>query len=182
MKKSGSALSKNGYILPIIVLTLICLVFGFLLSYVNSITEPIITKASAEAAEVARREVLPDGDTFTEVTDDSLPESVVQAFSADNGAGRVYIMEGSGYGGALQIIVGIDSEGAITGTQVLSHSETAGLGSRIAEEEWNSQFLGQDSSLDGVSIISGSTISSNAFIDLVKAAFEADGILNEKGV
>ncbi len=175
-------MKRNGYITPIIVLTAICLVFGFLLSYVNSITEPIITQANAETAEAARREVLPDAETFTELTVEDLPESVVQAFTADNGAGHVFILEGSGYGGTIQIIVGINSEGIIEGTQVLSHSETAGLGARIAEDAWNSQFLGVGSDLDGVEIISGSTVSSNAFIDLVNDAFEADEILNEKGV
>lgn len=176
-------MKKEGYVVPVIVLTVICLVFGFLLSYVNSITAPIISAAEAEAAELAKKEVLPDADSFTEIEiTDELPEAIDQAFTADNGAGHVYFATGSGYGGDMQIIVGIDSEGIITGTQVLSHSETAGLGARVAEEEWNSQFPGQDSSLSGVSIISGSTISSNCFIELVQAAFEANDILAAEGV
>ncbi len=175
-------MKKNGYIAPIIVLTAICLVFGFLLSYVNSITEPIIEEANAEAADTAKREVLPDGDTFTEVTDDSLPDTVVQAFTADNGAGYVFILDGAGYGGTIEIIVGISSDGTIKGTQVLDHSETAGLGARIAEDEWNDRFVGVGSDdLDGIDLLSGSTISSNAFISLVEDAFEAYSILNGKG-
>jgi electron transport complex protein RnfG len=175
-------MKKEGYVVPVIVLTVICLVFGFLLSYVNSITSPIIEAAEAEAAELAKKEVLPDGDSFVEITDIELPEEIDQAFVAENGAGHVYFATGNGYGGPMQIIVGIDSDGIITGTKVLSHSETAGLGARVAEEEWNSQFPGQDSSLSGVSIISGSTISSNCFIELVQAAFEANDILTAEGV
>ena len=175
-------MKKEGYVVPVIVLTAICLVFGFLLSYVNSITSPIISAAEAEAAELAKKEVLPDGDSFVEITDVELPEAIDQAFAAENGAGHVYFATGNGYGGAMQIIVGIDADGIVTGTQVLSHSETAGLGARVAEEAWNSQFPGQDSSLSGVSIISGSTISSNCFIELVQAAFEANDILVAEGV
>ena len=131
-------MKKDGYIVPVIVLTAICLVFGFLLSYVNSITAPIIETAQAEEAEIAKQEVLPEGEDFVEITDIELPDAVDQAFTASNGAGHVYILTGSGYGGSMQIIVGIDSDGLITGTQVLSHSETAGLGARVAEDAWNS--------------------------------------------
>ena len=174
-------MKKEGYVAPVIVLTVICLVFGFLLSYVNSITAPIIETAAAETAELAKKEVLPDGDSFTEITDVELPEAIDQAFAAGNGAGHVYFATGSGYGGDMQIIVGIDSDGYITGTQVLSHSETAGLGARVAAEAWNSQFPGEDSSLSDVTVISGSTISSNCFISLVEAAFEANDIITAEG-
>ena len=174
-------MKKEGYAAPVIVLTVICLVFGFLLSYVNSITSPIIETAAAEAAELAKKEVLADADSFTEITDVELPESVDQAFAADNGAGHVYFATGSGYGGDMQIIVGIDADGVITGTQVLSHSETAGLGARVAEEAWNSQFMGEDESLSDVSVISGSTVSSNCFIKLVEAAFEANDTITAEG-
>lgn len=170
-------MKKNGFVMPVVVLSVICLVFGFLLSYVNSITSPIIAAADAEKADQAKQEVLPDGDSFTEVTDVEMPEGVVGAYTADNGAGNVFIVEGSGYGGTMQIIVGIGSDGLVTGTQVLSHSETAGLGARVADEAWNSQFPGQDSSLSGVQIISGSSVSSNCFINLVKLAFEANDLI-----
>ncbi len=175
-------MKKNGFIAPVIVLMAICFVFAFLLSYVNSITEPIITEANELAAEQAKKEVLADADSFTEITDLELPDTVVSAFCADNGAGNVFILDGAGYGGTMEIIVGIDADGCITGTQVLDHSETAGLGARVTLDSWNDQFLGEDSALSGVSIISGSTISSNCFIGLVEDAFEADSILKAEGV
>jgi Na+-translocating ferredoxin:NAD+ oxidoreductase subunit G len=174
-------MKKNGFVAPVVVLTIICLVVSGLLGYINSITDPIITEANAKSAEEAKKEVLPDADSFTDVSTDNLPEEVVTAALADNGAGAVYILDGAGYGGTMEIIVGIGSDGTITGTKVLSHSETAGLGARVANEDFRSQFVGEDSSLSDVELISGSTISSKCFKGLVEAAFEANDILAEEG-
>jgi electron transport complex protein RnfG len=164
---------QEGFIKPVIVLVIICLVVGFGLAYVNSITDPIITKAAEEKAEQAKINVLPDADGFTEITDAELPEKVTSAFKADNGAGMVFICDAAGYNGNVEIIVGIGADGLITGTEVLDHEETVGLGSRIAGEDFRNQFIGQDSSLSGVQLIGGSTISSKCFTGMVDAAYEA---------
>ncbi|MDW6003468.1 electron transport complex subunit RsxG [Vibrio mangrovi] len=50
-----------------------------------------------------------------------------------------------GYNGAIKLIVGIDNEGVITGTRVLSHQETPGLGDRIDLRitDWILAFTGK---------------------------------------
>ncbi len=175
-------MNKNGSVIPVIVLTVICLVASGLLGYVNFITAPIIEEAAREAAEQARAEVLPAADSFTQVTDlADLPEGVEEVYTADNGAGTVSILTGAGYGGTMRLIVGIDSEGKVTGTQVLEHAETAGLGARVAAEKFRSQFPGQDESLGGVSVISGSTVSSKCFIGMVQKAFQVSELVAGKG-
>jgi len=47
------------------------------------------------------------------------------------------------------------------------------MGSKTAEEPFRSQFPGKDEMLEGVSAISGATISSNAYLGAVADAFEA---------
>lgn len=48
-----------------------------------------------------------------------------------------------GYGGDLKIMVGIDLDAAlITGMEVVSHSETPGLGARISEVSFRKQWQG----------------------------------------
>ncbi len=174
-------MKKNGFVAPIVVLTVICFVVSALLGYINSITEPIITEANIKAAEEAKKEVLSDADSFTTYEGDDLPEGVVSADVADNGAGAVFICDGAGYGGTMEIIVGIDSEGTVSGVKVLSHSETAGLGARVANESFTSQFIGEDSELADVELISGSTISSKCFVSLVNLAYEANDIVAKEG-
>lgn len=175
-------MKKNGYIVPVIVLTVICLIVSGLLAFVNSMTAPIIEAAAAKAAEEARAEVLPEADSFTQVTDlAGMPAGVQELYTADNGAGTVAILTGSGYGGTMKIIVGISADGTVSGTKVLEHAETAGLGARVEGESFRSQFVGQDSSLGGVSVISGSTVSSNCFINMVDQAFQAAELVAGKG-
>ena len=67
-----------------------------------------------------------------------------------------------GYGGknTLKMAVGIDMDGKITGTKVLAHKETAGLGSKITSDAFQGQFSGKDRGLDGVDNITGATFSS----------------------
>ncbi len=173
-------MKKEGYIKPIVVLAVICLIAGGLLGYVNSITEPIITEAAEIRAHEARKEALPEADTFTVVYDDdlNLPDGVSEVYKANNGAGYVFTVTGPGYGGQITAIAGIASDGTLSGAQVLDHSETVGLGARITGEEFLSQFEGQDKEMADVDAISGSTISSVSFKSLMTKAFEAFEILN----
>ena len=165
---------KNGFVMPVVILTVICLVVSVLLAYVNSITAPVIKTAALKAETEARSQVLPLADNFSEVDlNENIPSTVDSIYMADNGEGYVITLTGAGYGGNVTIIVGIGSDGLISGTSVLSQSETAGLGTRITNEDFQSQFLGKDSSLDGVDVISGSTVSSNCFISLINDAFTA---------
>lgn len=175
-------MKKNGYVVPVIVLTVICLVVSGILAFVNSKAAPIIEAAAEQAAQEARAEVLPAADSFTKVEDLSgMPEGLQELYTADNGAGTVAILTGSGYGGTMKIIVGISSDGTIAGTKVLEHNETAGLGARVADDKFRTQFVGQDESLGGVSVISGSTVSSNCFIQMVEKAFQASQLVAGKG-
>ena len=50
-----------------------------------------------------------------------------------------------GYSGAIRLLVGIDSEGIITGVHVLEHRETPGLGDGIeaSKSPWALQFNGR---------------------------------------
>ena len=118
---------------PIIVLVLICVIMSGLLAFTNGITAPIIAEAERKANEEARLEVLSAADTFDKVEADGLPDAVREVYKAANGAGYTFSLTTTGYGGknTLKMTVGIDGEGKLTGVKVLSHKETAGLGSKI---------------------------------------------------
>lgn len=161
------------YIMCVVVLTAICLFISGALALVNDITLPVITEAGIARAEAARIEVLPEADGFEEVILEGKPDSVTQIFEATNGAGYVMMLTVKGYGGNIELICGINSEGRITQTKTLSHGETAGLGAKIDTEEYKSQYVGKDSSLEGVDAISGATISSTAYKNAINDAFTA---------
>ncbi|NLH01818.1 MAG: RnfABCDGE type electron transport complex subunit G [Clostridiales bacterium] len=161
------------FVKPILVLSLICLVISAALAFTNQKTAPIIAEAERVKAEEARKEMLPQADSFTKMELEGLPATVTEVYKADNGAGFVFMLTAKGYGGDIKLICGIDSEGKITDCNTLSQSETKGLGTKITQPEFRSQFSGKDSSLEGVETISGATISSKAFVNAIKDAFTA---------
>ena len=110
---------------------------------------------------------------------DGLPDSITGVFKATNGAGYVFSLTTTGYGGknTLKMTVGIDMAGKITDTKVLSHSETAGLGSKITGDAFKGQFPGKDASLEGVDNISGATFSSNYYRAAIADAYTAYGLV-----
>lgn len=166
------------YIAPVIVLVGICLVISFALAETNSITAPVIEANDKAAADLARTELLPDGDAFTEADVDLLSTEdgkveVFNVFTADNGAGMVVTVGTKSFGGVLTEMIGIDKDGKVTGVKVTKHNDTAGLGTKAHEPEFVKQYNGMDTLTsisakeesktgDGVTYITGASISSNA--------------------
>lgn len=165
----------NQIIKPVLVPTCICLVVSLLLALINSVTSPIISEAEQKAAQEAMAEVMPEADSFTELKAENLPETVTQVYSADNGAGFVFMLKtDKGYSSGMKLICGVSSDGTITATKTLSHNETSGLGSKTAEDPYKSQYCGKTAdTLNEVDAISGATISSNAYKGAIEDALSA---------
>ena len=184
MSKAKSNVTAD-FVLPIVVLVLICAVMSGLLAVTNNITAPIIEEAERAANEAARKEVLSAADSFEQVEVAGLPDAVTEVYKATNGAGYTFSLVAQGYGGkgTLKMTVGIDMDGKITGTKVLSHEETAGLGSKITTDAFQGQFPGKDagyvSDIKNIDTISGATRSSNFFRLALTYAFEAFDMVKE---
>ncbi len=163
--------------MPTLVLTVICVVVTAALALTYQFTAPYIAAAAASAADSARIELLPEADSFTQITDENVTgiEGLVEAYQANNGAGYVFTSKAKGYGGDLFVMTGINSEGQVTKVKLMENAETPGLGSRVGEDEYTSQYVEKDSKLEGVEAVSGATISSVAFKDAVSIAFQAYG-------
>lgn len=173
------------YIQPVVVLVAICLVITFALAYVNSITAPIIADNTKKSQDAARAELLPAADSFEQYTGDLVVLSPDQVYVSDcyvatNGEGLVATVESKSYGGLLTAMIGVDSEGAVTGVQVTAHNDTMGLGTKAHDAGYLSQYQGVTElagadNIKGdsaVSYISGATISSNALYQAVCAALQ----------
>ncbi len=152
------------------VLTVICVLSGLVLFAVHSLTEKRI--GEVENLEMARllSQIFPSADFREE-------NGIYLAVSRENGELLGYIAEaeGKGYGGTIVLLVGVTRDGRVRRVRVLSHSETPGLGSRIAEDDFLSQFENRtvDEILlrrDGgeIDAISGATISSRGVVNAVR--------------
>ncbi len=183
MTKTSNA--KTDFVLPIAVLTIICLVCSALLGSINGVTAPIIKATEDRIAAEARSEVLPDADGFTQLDWESVkPDGsfVTEAYKADNGAGYVFMITGNGYGGknTMKLIVGMDADGTVVRTKTLQHSETAGMGSKTADDAYRDQWIGVTAdTTDTVDAVSGATFSSNYYMESMRSAFEAYALVSK---
>ncbi len=86
-----------------------------------------------------------------------------------------------GFNGKIRLMAGFDSNGKLNNVTVLEHGETPGLGTKMTEKEFKKQFQDIDPAgfsfevkKDGgdVDAITAATISSRAYCDAVKRAWE----------
>ena len=182
----------------IIVLLVVALVSVSLLAVLNQVTMDPIAQAEAEARAAVYRSVYADAADFEEIdlltspysdwapTDESVVLNAVLKAKDDGGQNVGYVIDvtsKNGYGGDVQMAVGITNEGEITAFSVVSHSETPGLGARATESEFADQFSGL-SALTAISFsktganrdnneidaISGATITTTAVTNAVNQA------------
>jgi electron transport complex protein RnfG len=107
-------------------------------------------------------------------------QDITHVFDVLNGeskAGRGFQVAPRGYGGFINMVVGISAEGRVLGVTVISHNETPGLGSAAAQPKFLNQFKGKDPSTElevnkNVDAISGATKSSKAITKGVNEALE----------
>ncbi len=169
---------KSQMLKCVLVLGAICLAVAVLLAAVNYVTAPIIEENARKEQEKAYLAVLPDATDLeaVELTDE-VPKTVTEIRRDKGGSGYAFKVNATGYGGAsspITAIVGIDASGKITKIVVTDISgESAGIGDKVGKSDYLEGFVGKDSLLDGVSTISGATISSSGFISGVKDAFKA---------
>lgn len=165
-----------------IILTLITLVAGTALAFVYSITKEPIEQAEQKATAEAYSTVFSKADNFEELElveykdeNGAKVSAVSKAVSGDETVGFVMTTACKGYGGDIKIAVGMDLEGVVTGISVLDASnETPGLGAKVKEEFFTSQFSGVKSGeVDSkVDAISGATFSTKGVKNAVNAAFK----------
>lgn len=161
----------NDSVKSVIALVVICLVVTLALSAVNYVTAPIIAENSANAVQGSFAEALPGADGFDELEPAAdAPETVKGIYQEKNGLGYVVILETtSQYSESpMGITVGIGTDGVIKNVVLTNYAETKNFG-----DEYPASYIGQDSALAGVELVSGVTYSSTAFRNAITDAYTA---------
>jgi len=172
----------------LISLTLISMVAGFSLAYMNDLTMGPISEARKAKKINAIKAVLPtvDNDPYIEKISTTLPGKK-DSFDIYPGKEKdelnsvaIGTYTDKGYNRLIKLMVGFDVEGKIKDIAVLEQKETPGLGTKITTEKFLSQYRGKDPATwtlkvkkDGgqTDAITGATISSRAFNDAVQNAY-----------
>lgn len=182
-KKESSFL---GMLLSLLIITLIS---GFSLGYVNDLTIVPKAKAKLEKKVNALKLVLPEFDNNpvedmklvkAEKVSDSI--EIYPAYLNNQFVGAAVVGSSEkGFNGLVKIMVGFKTDGTIQNIAILEQKETPGLGTKIKDESFLKQFRGKNPSTynlkvkkDGgeVDALTGATISSRAFTESAKLAFD----------
>jgi len=154
-------------------LTIIVLISVVLLMFIASITLP---RGKAQQDEEVRQML---AQMFEDMHDFELSGDMYSIIKGGEVIGYAFRGTGKGYGGDINILIGLNSDKSIKDIVVLSHTETPGLGSKITESSFLDQFKGltlEDLKLSkeggSVDAITGATISSKAMVDGVKQSIE----------
>lgn len=167
-----------------LILFAITAISALLLAFANKITAPVIEVNNQKKTEEAMRLLMKDASTFEEAQfpGDKISKAYIAKDKSGNLAGVCVVSSEFGYGGAVEVMTGIDAEGKVTGIDVLNHAETPGLGARADEYEFKKQFTGRtagieavkgDASDNEISAMSGATITSKAVTSAVNNALSA---------
>ena len=160
-----------------LVLTVICLVAAVLLAVTNMVTAPTI-KANADREAMATRLALLPGSVTFEDMDNGVSAGKDGDGENANTIGYAATGVAQGFGGEVETTVVLKPDGTISGVSVggANFAETAGLGARAKEPEFQAQFAGKqvpvELSKNGgeIDALSGATITSKA---VIKGANEA---------
>ena len=175
----------------IVVLSALCGLSGFALSYLKMVTAPGIEEqvlTYVQGPAIHR--------VFTGLDNNPIAEKKMQevdgvqyaVYPATKGGeyiGAAVEASAMGFGGELKVLVGFDAEGNVLNYSLLSHAETPGLGSKADvwfKDGGKGDITGMNPgqaplavSKDGgqVDAITASTITSRAFLNAVNAAYAA---------
>ncbi len=176
--------SENPIVLSAVLL-IISVIVALLLAFTNSITKEKIAENTQNEQNLAKQEVLQDAKKFEDL---NYADGFVNAvFAGKDGEGKTVgwcvNVKPNGYGGEIDLMVGITLDGKLSGIKVVSNAETAGLGAKCTDTAFSGQFAGKETPLtvikngeaknNEIVAITGATITSSAVTDGVNAAFDA---------
>ena len=159
-----------------------CVIVAALLGLVDNVTREKIAAINWENTVAAMKAVVadPDATTFSDALENTEAmsaaalagggtlDSVYEVQVGGASAGYAIKVVASGSQGNIEMMVGVDGEGAVTGVSIVDNAETAGIGSKVMENQNGvlDQFIGR-SAADGtlavgtnVDAITGATVSS----------------------
>ena len=176
MKKESTVLYVLRLALTLLVITA---VVAALLAGVNAVTAPVIAAANEAKTQQAVSQVLPGGGQPVDFTGADETGLVTEVYKGEGGY-AVKVAPG-GFGGAIEMMVGVSKDGNVLGISIIKHAETPSLGAVAADKGSNGQsfrdsFIGLSGevkvSKEGgeADTISGATITSKAVADGVNIA------------
>lgn len=168
------------------VLFAITAITGLVLGGIYTMTLEPISAAKEKEKMAALVETLPGASDFEEVEfspENGIVKEVNKGSADGKAVGYNITVTPKGYGGLIEMVVGIDNDGRLMDIKILSHNETPGLGAKAAEPAFSGQFhekkvekiavtTAPPAADNEIQAISGATITSKAVASGVNTALE----------
>ncbi len=158
-------------IYPLIAVTVVVFVAVILLGLTDNLVRDKIEWQKEQKIQRQLFEIFPN------MTEHTLEGDIYMIYSNGAEIGFAFLAVGKGYGGLIDILVGLENETTIKGVTIVSHLESPGLGARITESVFTNQFTGLNIddvvlTRDGgeIDAITGATISSKAVVEAIRDA------------
>jgi electron transport complex protein RnfG len=187
-KNTKTRLSKNDPFIAALLLFIIVTAVTLALAGANELTKDTIAAQEKIDRANALMEVFPEAVSFEDLTPEFVTDetpvvkSVYKALDGDKALmGLVIISIAKGYGGDITVMSGITLDSAVLGVKVLADNETPGLGKKVNEVSFCSQFTGRipgkffslqqgETGRNEIDAVTGATISSAAIVDALNSA------------
>jgi electron transport complex protein RnfG len=168
------------------VLLIVCAIAAVLLGFTNEVTYGKIAEQIEKANNEARQLVLPTADEFTKLDeagltaiqanpDYSIVREVYEAKAGGSLTGYTVMVAPKGYGGAIEMIVGVDVNGTVQGVKIGTNNETPGLGKNAEKPAFSDQF--KNKTWDSlISVIKSGTPKENEIAAIAGSTITSKGV------
>lgn len=159
-------------VMPSVVLTIICIVASLLLVFAHELTKENIAEQKQIRFNSSVESLF--GETESTLIEDNFGEDSVQAIAVTPDGKTAVQVVADGYSkDGINVLIGIDENGALSGIEFVSLGETPGLGSKIRDnEDFRKQFYGATGTDVPLDSISGATFSSKGMKKAVDTALK----------
>jgi electron transport complex protein RnfG len=175
-------------------LTIIGILSGGLLAFVNGWADPLIKANQKAETEKAIFLVNPEGKSYSKI-ESKLLEAYKVLDESNKLIGYSIAREGNGFQGKIRIMIGVSENlESINSIEILEQTETPGLGTKVTEDPFTSQFKSLEASPivewvkvvppskpNEIQAVTGATISSKAVVQIINDGISVARELKKKG-
>ncbi len=163
-----------------LILFIITVATALLLGGVYELTKDQIAGIKEEKRVESMAQVMPGADNFEEIEAGAYgADSITKASKDGELIGCCVELRTNGFGGDISLMVGVGTNGAVTGVRILDHSETAGMGAKADDTSFLDQYIGRKHGITvkagadtDIDAITAATITTKAVTNGINSALE----------
>lgn len=156
------------------------------LTLLHQMTDARVANWEWERNTARMAQVMPEANAFSAIRyDDGRPDDIQAAYRDSTLLGYCVQVTVHGFNGKIQLLVGVSTEGEVTGVVLLDEKESKGLGEE--EEAFLARFNGRSGTItvnqgrNSVDAVSGATVTSQAVAEGVSTALSVVAHLDLEG-